>query len=99
MDLCKKGTGKNQSGQRKPRDFSRLAAIGAYGPVNGKVRSPNPPNTVVVKHKVLADDSEILSLGLRDQHAIEGIFVWARKGSGPDSVFDANCQTPETRLL
>jgi len=46
----------------------------------------------MVKDKVIADDRQILCLGLSDQHAIKRVSMRAEQGSGSNSMSRANGQ-------
>lgn len=40
----------------------------------------------MIKHSIVADDSQVFCLGLCDQHPIERIFVGAREETCPDAM-------------
>lgn len=58
--------------------------------------SPKPAHAITVKRRVITQNWNVLRLGLGNQHAVEGIFVWSGKQSGSDSMVDGDSQRLET---
>jgi hypothetical protein len=75
----KKPTGKNHSGQRKWQKWRQLAAEGEKAGANGNSSNnrelPEAPHAVAIQYEMAADDCKVFRLGLRDQHAVERVFV------------------------
>ena len=57
--------------------------------------SPDSADAVRVKHAIVADDGEILELGLRNQHPIEWIPMLAREPARTLSVQNRDIEAGE----